>query len=352
MVDQQALLDDFEAGLAALPGVEILAAEDDVRLSNRVVDRVIKANVKGQFVEFVVEAKAYGYPRDVRQAADQLLSCRRPEQNVVPVVIAPSISEGSRVVLQSMKIGYWDTGGSFYVDTPNALYWIDRAPPPNLTRRLRNVFRGRAAQVLHAMLLKPNRQWHISELATYADVAPSTVHQVFTFLEDEGWLAKVGSGPRAVRELRDPVMLLDAWAQQHSLSNYAVHRFHAWAQRPSDLLPAIAQACDSAGIDYALTLDSGGLLVAPFVSSSPRLTFLADASPRLLDALKAARLKPVDEGENVLVLATRERSPLMFRQNIDDVWVASDVQLYLDLWASPQRGKEQARHLRAARLSF
>ena len=51
-------------------------------------------------------------------------------------------------------------------------------------------------------------------------------------------------------------------------------------------------------------------------------------------------------------LVTRERSPLLFRRRIGECWVASDVQLYLDLFSWPARGKEQARHLRAERLPY
>jgi hypothetical protein len=51
-------------------------------------------------------------------------------------------------------------------------------------------------------------------------------------------------------------------------------------------------------------------------------------------------------------LTTRKRSPLMFQRRIDGVQVVSDIQLYLDLFAWPQRGKEQAQHLRAQRLQF
>jgi len=45
-------------------------------------------------------------------------------------------------------------------------------------------------------------------------------------------------------------------------------------------------------------------------------------------------------------------APLLFRQRVHDAWVASDVQLYRDLWAWPRRGREQAAHLRAERLTF
>lgn len=61
---------------------------------------------------------------------------------------------------------------------------------------------------------------------------------------------------------------------------------------------------------------------------------------------------PANSGDNLALLVTRQRAPLLFRQTIDAVQVAGTVQLYLDLWASPRRGKEQAQHLRAERLPY
>src|SRR5205823_164419 len=103
---------------------------------------------------------------------------------------------------------------------------------------------------------------------------------------------------------------------------------------------------------HALTLTAGALRVAPFATDLERLTILVD-DPRKLDYVaSSADIQAVEEGENVTFLATGERWPLLFRRRVDEIWVASDVQLYLDLWASSGRGMEQARHLRTERLGF
>ena len=70
------------------------------------------------------------------------------------------------------------------------------------------------------------------------------------------------------------------------------------------------------------------------------------------EAAATSGVRPVDDGENVVLMATRDRCPLMYRQQVENLWVVSNVQLYLDLLASPRRGKEQARHLRATRLPY
>jgi len=344
------------AALAQLPNVEIRSVDPEPRIDGRILALAVLGEVKGRPVRFLIEARASGYPRDVQQAIWQLGHLRRLKQPVadVPLLVAPAISEAGRELLRQHKLAYWDMGGSIYIDLPWAFYWIDRPVPAGRPRVLRNVYRGSTAQVLHALLLEPGRPWHVSELAQRAQVSLSTVHQVCTFLEEQLWMDKAGKGPRSVRVLREPGALLDAWAAAHSLAEYEARRFHRWVREPAELLHAATDALAGAGIEHALTLGSGARLVAPYGTDAERTWVLvpASAAGRLDGIARASELQPVEEGEAVTFLLTRERSPLLFRRQVQGFWVASDVQLYLDLWAWPQRGKEQARHLRAERLGY
>jgi len=159
---------------------------------------------------------------------------------------------------------------------------------------------------------------------------------------------------RAVRVLREPGALLDAWASAHSLADYEARRFHRWVRDPAELLQAVTDALADAGVEHALTLSSGARLVAPYGTDAERAWVLVPRNPsaRLDEIARAGGLQPVEEGEVVTFLVTRERSPFLFRRQVRGLWVASDVQLYLDLSAWPQRGKEQAQHLRAERFGY
>lgn len=346
--------------LARLPEVEVHCVEPISSVQGRARARALAlavlGAVKGRPVRFLVEARASGYPRDVQQAIYQLDGLRRLEQPVadVPLLAAPAISEAGRELLRRHKLAYWDAGGSIYLDLPWAFYWVDRPVPAGRARILRNVYRGSAARVLHALLLETGRAWHVSELAQRAQVSLSTAHQVCTFVEAQLWMDKAGKGPRAVRVLRQPGALLDAWAAEHSLAEYEARRFHRWAREPDELLHAATEALAGAGVEHALTLGSGARLVAPYGTDAGRAWVLVPtgAAGRLDGMARAGDLRPVEEGEAVTFLITRERSPLLFRRQVHGFWVASDVQLYLDLWAWPLRGKEQARHLRAERLGY
>lgn len=349
-----ALLDDFQTAIGNLPGIELESVKSDVYLANRQFDLVVTARIKGERASLVIEAKSSGYPRDVMNAAWQLAALREESwpHPLVPVVAAPSISKSSRSILKDEKIGYWDSGGSLFLELPWALYWIDR-PAPRMERHNRiDIFRGRATQVLHAMLLRPETRWHVQELADHAEVSKSTAHQVLVNLEDQLWVEKQGRGPKAVRQLIEPGALLNAWAERYSLEEYQRLRFHRWTRCRSDLIETIARACEQLDSDYAFTLATGARFVAPYATDPGRVTLLVPESLPLTDFSLAAELKPVEEGENVLLFRTKQTNPLMFRQRADEFWIASNIQLYLDLWAWPQRGKEQAQHLRLERIGF
>jgi hypothetical protein len=61
---------------------------------------------------------------------------------------------------------------------------------------------------------------------------------------------------------------------------------------------------------------------------------------------------PVLDGQNVVFLQGKDDTPLVFREQIDDLWVANRFRLYADLRRDPRRGREQADHLRREVIGF
>ena len=60
-----------------------------------------------------------------------------------------------------------------------------------------------------------------------------------------------------------------------------------------------------------------------------------------LDFLFVLAQRPVEFGRQVL-----------FRESINGIWLASPVQVYLDLMGSEGRAREMAKHLRQERIGF
>jgi hypothetical protein len=349
---EEELLLALKEELEHLPGVKMLRQRAvKERKADAAVDAVFSISVQGRPIRVLFEAKQYGFPRDVLQFTRQLRNIKAHAGDVetVQVVAAPSISPGSRDLLRAQGIGYFDSGGSLYLPLRNGVYFVDK-PAPGGDRPLGSIYKGRSAQVLHVLLARHDHRWHVNELAEEAGVSPYTVHRVVTSLEKQLWIEKRGKGPESIRTLREPGALLDAWARTYSTCQFEFRNYYRWSQSFATLRQIVAEGL--AGAEYALTLASGAELTAPFATSVDRLHLIVPATVRLDDVVRRAELKPVDSGANVTFMLTRQRSPLLLRRSIDGIWVASDIQLYLDLWNSPARGKEQAEHLRKQRLHF
>ena len=69
-------------------------------------------------------------------------------------------------------------------------------------------------------------------------------------------------------------------------------------------------------------------------------------------ALSALDAHIVDQGANLAVIEVKSSGELLFRELVDGTWLASPVQVYLDLMRSEGRAREMAKHLRQERIGF
>jgi len=70
------------------------------------------------------------------------------------------------------------------------------------------------------------------------------------------------------------------------------------------------------------------------------------------EALAILGARPVNEGANFSVIDVRSSDELLFRQKVDEAWLASPIQVYLDLLHGEGRAKDMAVHLRRERIGF
>ncbi|WP_199236586.1 helix-turn-helix domain-containing protein [Ramlibacter sp. WS9] len=352
---ERVLIDRFLDALRELPDVR---AEMDVREAAPAVpykvDAQIHLNVAGKPIVLLVEAKKTAYPRDVRQVLWQFKALRQAyPPDVQYLLVAESLSPGAKDLLKSERVGYYDSGGSLFLPAPGAYVYIDRPPPKTLEKSVRSLFSGRRAQVLHALLVHHQDWFGVTEVAERAQVAPSTASDVLSELERFDWLESRGQGPGKERHLREPGELLDAWTQQLAGSPAPVLRRHYVPGLKFDaLLQRLGQVFDVHQAAYAVSYEAAAQRYAPFLSgiSQVRTRLLPGAGAEAALAELDARV--VTEGANLVVIETKTAGELLFRERVDGVWLASPVQVYLDLLRGEGRAKEMAGHLRRERIGF
>lgn len=356
---ERQLIDKFLAALRALPDV---TAEIDRGPSDGLdhgYDARVDLHVAGMSLTLLIEAKKSLYPRDVRQALWQRreFGRRRPQGTMstgpVCLLIAESISPGAKELLQDERVGYYDSGGSLFLPAQGVYLYVDKPPPKPLSKALRSLFSGRRAQVLHALMIRHEAWVGGKALAEQAQVSPATASQVLTELERLDWLESRGQGPSKQRHLREPAALLEAWAKQLGATRPPeLRRFYIPAARANVLLDRIAEVLGDRSVEYAITHEAAAQRYTPFLSSVSQVRCRLMPGGAAEEALGILDARVVNDGANLTVIEAKSPGELLFREKVGGAWLASPVQVYLDLVRSEGRAKEMAEHLRRQRLGF
>lgn len=321
-------------------------------------DAQIDLHAAGKSFVLLAEAKKTVFPRDVRQVIWQLRAAGQgkpagEEAALLPVLVAESLSPGAKELLRSEGVGYYDIGGSLYLPAPGAYIYIDKPPPKTLKNSVRTLFAGRRAQVLHTLLMQHSHWFGVTALAQQAMVSPATVSQVLTELERFDWLEVRGQGPGKERHLREPSALLDAWITQlASLRAPSLRRYYVPGARGDAVAARLAQVLDAHGVEYAVSHEAAAQRYAPFLShiAQVRVRMLIGANAEAAIGDLDARV--VDEGSNLGIIEAKSPGELLFRERVDGLWLASPIQIYLDLSRGEGRSKEMAEHFRRERIGF
>jgi hypothetical protein len=131
-----------------------------------------------------------------------------------------------------------------------------------------------------------------------------------------------------------------------------MRRYYVPGLKPGVLMDRLSEVFRKHHVDYALSYEAAAQRYTPFLSgiSQVRTRLLpgidANAAISELDA------RAVDEGANLVVVETGSAGELLFRQQVGGIWLASPVQVYLDLLRGEGRAREMAEHLRRERIGF
>ena len=358
--NEQQLIARFVEALQQLPEVEVDLDHWEPVSDKRVGahDAQVGLHVAGKSFVLLIQTRKSVFPRDVRQLIWQIREARhgRPAgrgEEPWSLLVAESISPGAKELLRTERVGYYDSGGSLYLPAPGAYFYIEKPPPKNLAKSVRALFTGRRAQVLHALLVHHQDWFGVTQLAQQAMVSPATASQVLTELERFDWLVARGQGPSKERHLREPGALLDAWGKQLVLIRPpTLRRYYVPSTKPDALATRIGQAFDAHDVQYAVSHEAAAQRHAPFLSrvSQVRARMLIGANADA--AIGELEARGVSEGANLVIIEARSSGELLFRERVGDLWLASPIQIYLDLLRGEGRSKEMAEHFRKERIGF
>ena len=124
------------------------------------------------------------------------------------------------------------------------------------------------------------------------------------------------------------------------------------AQTSDLLINDLCSGLEAAAIDYALTGAAAATRIAPYISNVLVAEVWLASTIDVNEVCSRIEAMPVDSGPNVMFLQMRNDAPLAFRTRAGDAWTTNVFRLYVDLLRDPQRGQEQAEHLRREAIGF
>jgi len=276
----------------------------------------------------------------------QLKFYENQKSDYVPILVAHYFSPKKRDYCKKNKINYLDLSGNVYLSYKNIYIektgFINQYPE---LRKKRSPFSDKASLILRLML-EGDKVWGVRELADEVSLDAGYVSRMFKELEKRNYLIrKNGKGKLQYRN-----ELLTDWIDFYDYMGNEENKFFCLSKGPEEILDKLKNIRISKEIVYALSFQAGASLVAPYAVYNDVHIYVSNKKSFafLVDKLK---LKSVEKGANIFVLNPHYRHSVFYnKQKIQNLWVVSDLQLYLDLYKYPHRGLEQAEHLYEKRL--
>ena len=206
----------------------------------------------------------------------------------------------------------------------------------------RNVFVGKSASIIRSLLTDRDRVWVQSELVSRAKASSGLVSRIVQHLISHGFLDK--QSPRKFR-LQDPLGLLDAWVKADDFTRRAaLTRYTAFGGSPLEVARQLETWAREQSAPIAFIQWIAGWLRHPYTEPVVTSAYVA----RLPEAATLERLglRPVNDAGKVWLYVPTDEGVFLETQTVQDLSLATDAQIYLDLQSTGLRGPDQAAALR------
>jgi hypothetical protein len=214
-----------------------------------------------------------------------------------------------------------------------------KAPAP----QERNPFADSASMLLRVALSDPSKAWGIRELSRMAGTSPSLTILTLRQLQRIGLASR--ANPAQARIL-EPVQLLRDWAAWYAMKPVKYRRFSIDGIADANaLLNLLSKKRASLPGPWALTCMAGASLAAPFATFNEVHVHLPGAEKLMRSWQDVLRLRRDKSGPIHLIDPYYADSGAYEARVVRKLPVVSEIQLYLDCYRYPVRGREQAEHI-------
>jgi DNA-binding Lrp family transcriptional regulator len=329
-------------GLLSLEDLKINMVPGSISNEADPPDLVACARYGDLHFQLIIEVVAQTSLPLLKDKISRLKAIANASNHAVPVLAAPYLSRRRQNICRDQGVCFVDLSGNVFIKF-RSLY-VERIGFPNKfpeERKGRGPFSDKASLILRSILKDGGHLWGVRELAQRAHLDPGFVSRMAKELEKRKYISRIDSKIK----LRDPVGILDDWARNYNFNKNKNFSYFLMATSSVDVLDKLRNLKIPSNVNYALSVQAGGNLVAPYAAYQEVHMYVGNEKA-LEYFRKQMNLENAEQGANlVLMLPYYKHSVFHDSRIIDSLRVVSDIQLYLDLHSYPIRGLEQAEHL-------
>jgi len=262
----------------------------------------------------------------------------------LPLLVVPELAGRILEFCRQKRLAAIDLNGRAFLRAEGLL--VDRRSLHGRDFRFelepRNVFVGKSANIIRSLLTDRDHLWVQSALVSRAKASSGLVSRIVQHLISQGFLEK--RSPREFR-LRDPLGLIDAWVKADDFNRRAtITRYTAFGGSPLEVARQLESWAKQQSVLIAFTQWIAGWLRRPYtepVVTSAYVSRLPEAA-----TLERLGLRPVNDAGKVWLYVPKDEGVFLETQNVQDLPLVSDAQIYLDLQSTGLRGPDQAAAMR------
>lgn len=205
----------------------------------------------------------------------------------------------------------------------------------------------KATMIIRAMLSQPDRKWVARDFEKEFDVGRARAAMVLSELRAKGFVSGIRSGRLAHSVLQNKEELIEEWLKLYKFERNESYLYYSASE---DVLVRLKNyfASKKQEQPYALTLHTGANFITHYVNTPTMYCYLPAKNFKnaSLDLSQALDLKELKRGGNFCLIKPYYKTAVFFNtRKIKGNNVVSDLQLYLDLYHFPQRGRDHAEYL-------
>lgn len=333
-----------------IPSLKVTKTRVEQRVDDTQVDLAVEVvTPSGRKRWLWIEIKPTPVPALVRESFRRLKSGPLKESKGYAMLASNFVNSRVREICREEGAGYIDRAGNCYLQLDDL--YVEKVVEKNPYQkpgRPSSLFTPVSSRILRTMLQQPEREWAVRELSETAQVSLAQTSKVYRRLLEDEYAKKTENRI----QLTQPGKLLDAWREQYTLKANTRVAYFSFDRSPEQLMTRIATVGKENQWQYAVTSFSAAALIAPFIQGVGVTSWYVNDVTAVELWAKALDLRPAESGPNVLLLAPYDPGVFNGTQSIDGVTLVGNVQLYLDLYNDPARGREQADFLRKEKLGF